>query len=477
MRKLKRGRMAAAVSAALALGLATGCGGGSGDTDRPDGGGKPEPGGSQAPRYQGAAIPGLAAEQAWSLPAVAGKAPRPMDLGATFAFVKDAGGQYVTKTYDAASNTADEDTGRYFESGAPRKISVEFRDVRTGAVRRTLTTKATRVAATTWHDGSPAIEVRTSGTTASDGLSAETTSSTVTVYDSHGKELGTARRSGPDSAFSVREGYLIRKAGDAGFRLTPLDGGPARKIACSGTECYVDGSTGLLSTQNPTAEVTFEDDNATAPVIAGGNAFTVEDSGDVKDLVMTDLKTGRKVWGTADVKPPKGADIDEYSEERTGTVKVLDVRGGHVVTAWSSSAPPNTWIMATYDLGTGRQIGAPVKQSGAEGRGGMAVFSPDHDLAAAPTGTGTVVWQPSDGKELWTQGESENALDTRSISPHGVLYGPTSQSSSVLAVDARTKKMLSKKLPEDLVPSFNGPSGYGYFGTRDGLFVFPSTAE
>ncbi|MET8010980.1 hypothetical protein ABZU86_00155 [Streptomyces sp. NPDC005271] len=110
-----------------------------------------------------------------------------------------------------------------------------------------------------------------------------------------------------------------------------------------------------------------------------------------------------------------------------------------------------------------------------KGQVGMEAVSPAHDLAAATTGTGALVWQPAEGKELWTQGEDENALNTRSISPHGVLYGTADGSPSGLAVDARTKKVLSRKLG-DLFPAFNEPTGYGWFGTKDGLFVFPSTA-
>ncbi|MFP3986045.1 hypothetical protein U9R90_00735 [Streptomyces sp. E11-3] len=46
----------------------------------------------------------------------------------------------------------------------------------------------------------------------------------------------------------------------------------------------------------------------------------------------------------------------------------------------------------------------------------------------------------------------------------------------MLAVDARTKKVLAKDLPSENVPLFSQPSGYGYLSTHDGFFVFPSAA-
>lgn len=56
-----------------------------------------------------------------------------------------------------------------------------------------------------------------------------------------------------------------------------------------------------------------------------------------------------------------------------------------------------------------------------------------------------------------------------------MLYGVTddeSATSTGIAVDSRTKKVLAKDLPEENIPSVETATGYGYVGTEAGLFVF-----
>lgn len=85
------------------------------------------------------------------------------------------------------------------------------------------------------------------------------------------------------------------------------------------------------------------------------------------------------------------------------------------------------------------------------------------------------MWQVADGKEVWVQKEGEKLMTPLRLSPNGVLYGTTEESDdTVLAVDARTKKVLVKDLPSDNVPLFSKASGYGYVSTDAGFFVFPS---
>lgn len=60
-----------------------------------------------------------------------------------------------------------------------------------------------------------------------------------------------------------------------------------------------------------------------------------------------------------------------------------------------------------------------------------------------------------------------------------MLYGDARDSTSfdsshsTLAVDARTRKVLAKDLPENSIPAVNATTGYGFLATDDGFFVFP----
>ncbi|MGW1890058.1 hypothetical protein ACWCP6_07270 [Streptomyces sp. NPDC002004] len=466
----------------LSLGLVAGCGptGGDGSDDRgKDHGPAAQEGGAKAggPAYGGPAIPGLAARQAWSLPPA-----KAIDLGDALLFAKDAKGTYAMAGYE--KEPVDGTTGALHMSDEPEPLTLEFRDVKTGAVRKTLKVKADQVVATTWHDGVPALEVRTTSTKQSDGLSAEKKTATVTVYGSDGTLLGKAEHDA-DTEFHVLDGYFVDQAGDAGLRLTPVDGGTARTVTCSGemARCSFDPRNKEI-----------DGGQAHAPLITGKYAIHVENATTYTDepeqLVMSDLATGKKVWSTADVTPPKGVELNDDHERTSGALRILDVRGGRVLTAWGAGAlSPSTWVTATYDLASGKQIGGSTTYSYEDdptdtvNTEGSSVFSPDHELAAAATKAGTAVWRPAGGTQVWTQGGDEHPLTPLRFSPGGdVLYGTTAGDGigggeKVLAVDARTKKVLAKDLPADNVPLSTKQSGYGYFTTDKGFFVFPARAR
>ncbi|MEU7035831.1 hypothetical protein ABZ958_19395 [Streptomyces sp. NPDC046237] len=460
----------------LSLGLVAGCG----SSDGPEVGKPAEKGSSEAPEkaskaegpvYRGTAIPGLAAKQAWSLPAA-----DPIDLGDTFLFVKSASGDYA-QGGQFEKEPLDGTTGTLHSSSEPEPLELEFRDVKTGAVRKTLKVTAEHVAATTWRDGVPAFEVRTSATAESDGLSAEATTVTVTVYGSDGAELGKAEHKG-DTPFHVHEGHLIEQADQATLQLTPIGGGQPRKVTCGGNQA---------SCSFDPRNKDIDGGQGHAPLITGTYTFHVENGSTYEtapeELVMSDLSTGRKVWSTADVTPPKGVELDDDGVRTSGSIRVLDVRDGRILTAWGAGAfATDTWVTATYELASGKQIGGSTKYSYADFPGdtinteGSSVFSPDRRFAAAATERGSTVWQPADGKEVWAQKEGEKAMTPLRFSPNGgVLYGTTEDGDeTALAVDAATKKVLAKDLPEDSVPLSAKQPGYGYFSTDAGFFVFPA---
>ncbi|MFI1769231.1 hypothetical protein ACH41H_45390 [Streptomyces sp. NPDC020800] len=465
-----------AVGLVLSLGLVAGCG----SSDGEDSGAKPKSGSSagpdagapKGPAYNGPAIPGLAAKPAWSLPPA-----HAIDLGDTLLFVKDAQGKYALgRGY--TWEPVDGSVGTLHFTDDPEPATLEFRDVKTGAVRKSLKVTTDRVAATTWHDGVKAVAVFARATTESDGLSKEKTTSTVTVYGSDGAELGKASTEGDE--FDVREGHIIQQDGDASLKLTPIDGGPAGKVTCTGqlARCSFDARTNEV-----------DGGQAHAPLITGKYAFHVENASTYEDdpeqLVMTELATGKKVWSTADVTPPKGVELDKDGKRTSGALRVLDVRDGRVLTAWGAGAfAPDTWVTATYDIAGGKQVGGSSKYSYGDSptdtinTEGSSVFTADHTLAAAHTEQGTAVWQPADGHEVWAQKEGEKAMTPLRFSPNGVLYGSTKEDDFservFLAVDGRTKKVLAKSLPEQNLPLFSQPSGYGYISTDKGFFVFPS---
>ncbi|MEU9864625.1 hypothetical protein AB0D99_27490 [Streptomyces sp. NPDC047971] len=465
-----------AVGLVLSAGLVTGCG----SSDGPGTGTAPEKGASAAPKgapkaegpvYSGPAIPGLADKQAWSVPRADA-----IDLGEVFLFVKKADGAYAWGGgYEG--DPLDSTTGLLHSSDQPEPVVLEFREVKTGAVRKSLKVTAEHVAATTWREGVPAFEVRTSSTTESDGLSAEGTTVSVTVYGSDGAELGKAEHKG-ESPFHVHEGHLIEQADQASLQLTPIGGGQPRKVTCGGLQAAcsfdprnkdIDGGSGH------------------APLITGKYTFHVNNGStyetDPEELVMSDLATGAKVWSSADVTPPKGVELNDEGVRTSGSIRVLDVRDGRILTAWGAGAfLTDTWVTATYDLASGKQIGGSTRYAYEDFPGdtinteGSSVFSPDRSLAAAATERGSAVWQLADGTEVWAQKEGEKAMTPLRFSPDsGVLYGTTEESDdTVLAVDARTKKVLVKDLPADNVPLSAKQSGYGYFSTDSGFFVFPA---
>ncbi|KOV93770.1 hypothetical protein [Streptomyces sp. NRRL B-3648] len=466
----------------LALGLVTGC------SSESDGGkaeaGSAAKGGSEAskpkgPVYVGPALPGLAKQQVWSLPPA-----KAIDLGDVLLFVKVGQGDYARGGYE--NDPLDGTVGTLFSaysSDKPEAVTLEFRDVKTGAVRKSLDLKAGTVAATTWHNGVPAVAVTTTRTQESDGLSAQKSSITVTVYGADGARLGTIERDGDGKGVSIHEGHLIEQDGDATLTLTPIDGGAPRKVTCTGmlAHCSFDPRNNEI-----------DGAQAHAPLITGAYAFHVENAStyetDPEQLVMSELATGKKVWSTADVAPPQGVELDKAHKRTSGAVRVLDVRDGRILTAWGADAfSPDTFVTATYDLASGKQVGGSTTYRYADFPGdtinteGSSVFSPDHKLAAAHTKGGTALWDLGTGKELWKQGKGEIPLTPRRFSTNGVLYGDTDKEggsgTSALAVDARTKKVLARDLPSDGIPLFSRSIGYGYLTTDDGFFVFPAERQ
>ncbi|MEE1753122.1 hypothetical protein [Streptomyces sp. SP18CS02] len=136
--------------------------------------------------YSGAAVPGLAARPAWSLPPADAIA-----LGEALLFVEDAPGEHALG-HGYAWEPVVGPVGTLHVTDEPESATLEFRGVQAGEVRTTL--KAT-TGPCGWSPPPgttvfPAVAVCARATTESDGLSEEKTTPTVTVYGSGGGVLG-----------------------------------------------------------------------------------------------------------------------------------------------------------------------------------------------------------------------------------------------------------------------------------------------
>ncbi|CAM5273629.1 hypothetical protein STENM36S_07651 [Streptomyces tendae] len=472
---LTAGLLAGCSSSDGADGADGGAGGGGGrSAEAPAEGGAAEKG----PAYKGPALPGLARQAAWSLP-VDGPMSIPvvLDLGDTLLFAKDAQGDYVS---DETPDIEDGPAATWlYGSDTPENLVLEFRDVKTGAVRKELRVKTDSVTLTTWHGGRPAVAVTTSTTTESDGLTKARTSTTAALYDSAGGLLGKAelpeREAEEDSSDSkvsagrsfIAEGHLVETSGDT-IRLTPVEGGTARTVPCEGLE----SGCGFVPS---TAKVLADGgNNLFAPLITDGYYPGFDVTGLSPRISLYGVADGKKVWDSAKVTPPEGAWVRD--DGKTGELSVLRVSDGKVLTVWDMNPFGRSGVFATYDL-----AGGPEAVTSFEGDED-AEFSPRGDLAALFTDDVASVVRVADGKTLWSQGEGENALVPLWFSGTGsVLYGKTLETETLLAVDARTKKVLAKDLSDRLMPRFNGPTGYGWVGAFNagpggevnGFFVFP----
>ena len=466
-------RGAVVVAAAVTgLVLLTGCSGGSGGGSGAGSGGDGSGGGAAAapsePAYQGPELPGFAKKAAWSLPAdKGGGTPGTLDLGETLLFAKDASGEYVDNS--GPQEGSEQSENRYLHlSDEAESLTLEFRDAKTGKVTKSLKVKTNSVSSTTWHGGAPAIAVGTSSTTASDGLTEARTTSTATLYDAHGAKLGSSPvpkdEHGNDDPRLLTEGYRVELVDDA-IRLVPIDGGATRAITCTGqlAQCKFHPETGTAD-----GFVTH------APLISGqyyaGFLHATDYDNDREQVTLNDLATGKQVWSSADAELPKGVELDDKGLRKSGAAVVERITDGKVLVAWRAGVYDSTWIHAWYDMKSGALTGSYKAPED-------VLFSPSGELAARDKErvgefSGTAVWQTADGKQLWTQAEGETALDPVRFTADGsVLYGLT-DGGTALAVDARTRKVLAKNLPEDHVPFVDAATGYGYLGTEDGFFVF-----
>lgn len=505
-RGTSRARTAAArltgTALALSLTLLTGCSGGGSDGGDDEGGQRSARSGgdatSAAVTYSGPRLPGFAAKPAWSL-AAGHAAPGMLELGGTLVFARDASGAYLA---DFDDTDAFKDPKAWGDSGykepapqgpnrvlhlsaTPSPLTLEFRDAKSGVVRRSLKTTTDSVTLTTWHDGLPAVAVGTSESAESDGLTAPKTTSTATLYDGDARELGRTATPRPEAGLfhtaALTEGYRVETAGNT-LRLTPVHEGATRTVTCTedGADCTYDPETGLMSAARATAPPVL------ATYYAGFENASVSGA-DMVRVTLNDLVTGKKVWSSADAEIPSGVklhddgDPDTEPEPEAESLSLLRVTDGRVLVAWKAAqSADDTWIHAWYAIESGALTDSYAATK-------SVLYAPAGDLAAedavpGDTFTGTTVWRVPGGKRLWAQaeGSGETPLDPVRFTEDGsVLYGLTTAADTTetgLAVDPRTREVLAKDLPADHVPVVDGPTGYGHITTAEGFFAFAPAA-
>ncbi|MGK5642306.1 hypothetical protein ACSNOK_28925 [Streptomyces sp. URMC 126] len=456
----------AAVAVTLLAGL-TACGSDSG-SGKDDGPAKKKTEQSAHLAWPGAALPGLAAKPAWTVPAAPG--------GTAVFAVGDA---FAVVTAPGAEKTGN-DKGTALREG-PK--TVEFRDARDGAVRTTRKFGDALVMADTWH-GAPALRVQVTTKTPSDGMTSDKRTTVEEVYDGHGKKLGSAPLV---SGTTLSDGW-VAKDGSA----TRADGGSATKLDTAGDPRAVQGP------------APSQDLHRHAPekrTFAGDHAFSYEEVAHgpfdgTKRLVVTDLATGKKAWTTREAGRPDNA----IPEDKSHDVHVVPVTvvGDRVVLAWQTDGgkhtSPEPWILSVNDVKTGRLVATgPVVPADAPGSrtdfgdpGANPTFLTTYDAS-----TGTVVtagrpglgrpwlataWDLKSGKRLWAQGPDEKDFAVLNAGD-GVVYGYTNPGTQgywdPIAVDVKTKKVLAKKLDNDQIPVFSA-DGHGAVSVDKGVFVFPA---
>lgn len=441
-------RMTAVVGTALSLGLVAGCSAGAGADAKAGGGtqkaGEASPSAAKGPVYAGAPVPGLAKEQAWSLPGGGGM------TCAGEASKGDKTERSICALGDAVVVTGPSDTGGLTarlldaKSGEVRK-KFDFEKPADGGSATYAPERLVQVGE--WRDGSPALLVRTRVDTPEKDLKKASTQTVLTMYAPSGEQLGSSTFDG-DSRMDtpVRGGYVVdTSAGGGDATFLPIGAGETLNPGFSylGSKGQVGPGLGY----SWTAETTFQP-------YAGW-------------LVATDIRSGKKAWSTKDLAPP-AAIAKLVTPESATTARMAPLYGDKAVLEWSAYGRTEA-VLTSIDLKTGRRIaeGPGIDANGTVDDDGQAV-SPDGKTAVVQYGKGAVAWNPETGKELWRQAKDEQNIRPRALPGNGVLYAVL-ESGKAVALGAGDKKLLTAEMEE--LPQFTA-NGYAVVRSADGLFVF-----
>lgn len=410
----------------------------------------------KGPQYKGSAIPGLADRPAWSESAdQAGVCAGRADIVVGLQGSPDPACAFG-------------DAVVFVRSVDPNKISEGFtatiRDGATGAERVTVEAKPSAqdlgvnperfVKVGYWKDGSPALVVRSVAQTDADGLKAETTRTTLTMYAPSGKVLGSSEFTGDVHKDPiVWDGYLVPSDGP----YVPIGGGAEFK---------------------PPAGMRYEHTWPTENFRREPLKYFLHNTTDCSEpgwcpskLVVRDMFTDKELWGSRSIPLPEP--IRAAAASKPPSVSVVAARDKLLLLAWTTASGGPTTFTA-HDPATGGLISQGpttppgVKLAGAT-KSGVAV-SPDGGIAVAALSKGAVAWETASGKKLWEQAADERQLRPLAVSPKGVLYADL-DGGGTAALDARTYTLLAEKVPS--VPSFGDTFGVVREENSGDYFVFP----
>ncbi|UUU32207.1 hypothetical protein JIX56_21140 [Streptomyces sp. CA-210063] len=310
---MTKDRMALIAGTILSLGLLTACGG-DGDPEDTDATGRATPKASASaakrtgPAYDGAALPGLSKEPAWSLKGdgTSGCVADPAASAARHVINIDV---RTCVLGDAVVLT--QDMTEYSQAGSVASEEYHFRarlhDAATGKVRRTVDVTAPAdwpggrelsldqfIQISQWEDGSPALLVVEGDVVAPDGLKKETVSTTYTMYAPSGEKLGSSTLEGEDADnLTAEAGHLLTEEGNKSSTYTPVGGGATVEVRNRGVD--------------------------QAPLGAGfgyrvGSTYSAVD-GSGSRLSVSDRLTGKELWDLGDVDRPAAlADVEEAGD-------------------------------------------------------------------------------------------------------------------------------------------------------------------
>ncbi|WP_329379760.1 PQQ-like beta-propeller repeat protein [Streptomyces sp. NBC_01351] len=441
-------RVAAVVAMALSLGLVAGCSEGAGADAKGGGGtqkaGEAAPAASKGPVYAGAPVPGLAKQQAWSLPGgggmtCAGEASKTEQsaqgicaLGDAVVVTKDSGGDgYTAQLLDAKSGeerkkfdikTSMDSSGRV-KHGASRLVQVGE-----------------------WRDGSPALLIRTLVETPAKDLKKASSQTVLTMYAPSGKELGSSTFDGDSRMESpVVAGYVVDGSGAGEAKFLPIGGGEALNPGISAMAL----------------------DKKVGPGLGYSTDSAISYQPYARWLVVTDNSSGKRAWGTKDLAPP-AAIAKLVTPQSATTARLASLHGDKAVLEWSAYGETQA-VLTSIELKTGRRIaeGPAVDANITTDDDGHAL-SPDGKTAVVQYGKGAVAWNPETGQEIWRQAKDELNIYPRALPGNGVLYASLDNGKAA-ALDARTKQLLPGEIEE--LPEFT-TNGYAILQSSEGFFVF-----
>lgn len=412
-------------------------------------GGKAQPPGVTSPsvRYEGPDLPGLAKEPAWSL------------SGDHTGWKIHALGDVVVLIHSA-------------DTGSASSSVIEFRDVRSGAVRKSVDTPV-REAWVGTYNGKPALYMYFQKVTPSDGLSPEKRVDVREVYDGTGAKMMSVAKPAGEETFALVDSWVVSsRQGDPALTISDAQGRQRHRIGCGGellcvleTPYVVQGGMRL-------------------PAVVGNFAFQAQPivgssgTGALR-IIATNLDTGQQVWTTSTIDKPAGT----AAEGKVSGPHAMPIRmiNGKLLLAWytehSDGFGERGEILALHDpasgklLVTGPELGNGYKTMVVDAKGEIAV------VGDAAHDAHSLAWELNTGKTLWRQEKNERSMIPDLIAGD-VLYGLVRADTArfheqPIAVDLNTKAIRKEKLEGTAIPVAAG-NGYVAMINSHGLFVFPT---